>query len=265
MEMSNIRGDIEDIKEHIKRNNEKISEVQRVLEDDVQKVNFTVTNNVEEIVEINDHMGANEAKIAKVQTSVTLLAEELADHMKNVSMAELFNSLTDSISDVNVTATSNSDQIASLKEYSVRNDESLVTRITSVKEIGDMNQEKISQVQASVNLLSNDVTNITEDVSRVANEVNNLNDSIESLAQTFLNVKTSIKGNSDNITEVSEDVSSLTISNQMQDIVIANNMQRLNEISKQATTETPPGKKYKNSNLILSLLFTYDWSESFCF
>ena len=208
--MSNIRGDIEDIKEYIKRINEKISEVQRVLEDDVQKVNFTVTNNVEEIVEINDHMGANEAKIAKVQTSVTLLAEELADYMKNVFMAELFNSLTDSISDVNVTATSNSDQIASLKEYSVRNDESLVTRITSVKEIGDMNQEKISQVQASVNLLSNDVTNITEDVSRVANEVNNLNDSIESLAQTFMNVKANVKGNSANITDLSADVIYLT-------------------------------------------------------
>ena len=171
-------------------------------------------------------------------------------------MAEFVTSIAESISDINVTVASNSDQIASLKEYSVRNDESLVARITSVKEIGDINQEKISQVQASINLLSKDVTNITDKVSRIENEVDNLNDSIESLAQTFSNVKTNVNGNSVNITEVSEDLSSLTISNQMQDIVIMNNMQRLNEISKQATTETPPGKKYNDINhLILSLLF----------
>ena len=234
MEMLNIRGDIEDIKEHIKRNNEKISEVKRDLEDDVRKVNSTVTNNVENIVELSEHMKTTEARISEVQTSVTQLAEELTDHRKDVSMAEFVTSIAESISDINVTVASNSDQIASLKEYSVRNDESLVARITSVKEIGDINQEKISQVQASVNLLSKDVTNITDKVSRIENEVDNLDDGIESLAQTFMNVKANVKGNSANITDLSADVIYLTSSNQKQEILIDNNMQRLNDISKQA-------------------------------
>ena len=226
---------IKDVKEFIKKNEEKISEAQRELEYDVRYVNYEAINNaVDDIVELREQMQANVARISEVQTSVTQLAEELTDHRKDVSMAEFVTSIAESISDINVTVASNSDQIASLKEYSVRNDESLVARITSVKEIGDINQEKISQVQASVNLLSKDVTNITDKVSRVERQVDNLDDGIESLAQTFMNVKANVKGNSANITDLSADVIYLTSSNQKQEILIENNMQRLNDISKQA-------------------------------
>ena len=62
--------------------------------------------------------------------------------------------------DANVTLERNSEQIANLKEYAVKNDESLSARITIVEEIGDMNQKKISQVQELVNLLSTNFTNI---------------------------------------------------------------------------------------------------------
>ena len=50
MKMSKIHEDIEDIKEYIKRNNEKISEV----EDDVRNVNVNV--NVRDIVELRESL-----------------------------------------------------------------------------------------------------------------------------------------------------------------------------------------------------------------
>ena len=200
--------------------------MQRDLEVDVLKVNSTVTNNAKEIVELRE---ANEARKSE-------LTEELTDHREDVFMADLVTSLEESISDINETVASNSDQIGSLKEYAVRNDENLAVLITNEEEIIDMNQEKISEVQESVDLLSKE-SNITEEVFRVENEVDNLDDSIKSLVSLD---KANVKGNSDNITGVAEDVSQ--ISNQKQDILIAseNNMKRLNDISKQATTETPP-------------------------
>ena len=229
MEMSNIRKDIEEMKEHIKR---KFSEVQSDMEDDARKVNSTITKNVENIVELGEHLQANEARISEVQTSVTHLAEELTDHRKDVSMSEFVTSLADSISDVNETVASNSYQIASLKEDSVRND--LIARISSVEENVDMNQEKISKAQVSVNLLSKDFTNITDIASRVVNGVVKMDDNVQALGQSFENVKTNVKGNSAKLTDVSEHVSFLTSSNQKQEILIENNMQRLNKISKRA-------------------------------
>ena len=91
MEMSKIHMDIEDMKEYMKRNNEKISKI----ESGVQKVNSTVTNNVEYIVEL--FRQDNEARISEVQTLVTELAEEFVT------------SLAGSISDVNVTLERNSE------------------------------------------------------------------------------------------------------------------------------------------------------------
>ena len=65
-------------------------------------------------------------------------------------------------------------------------------------------------------------------------EVENWADIVESFAQSVSDVNTTVERNSAQITDVSEDVSSIINSNQKQEILINNNMQRLNNLSKRA-------------------------------
>ena len=201
--MFNIR---EDMKEYIQRNDEKLSEIQASvsfckngvmnLEDDIQNVNSTVTISGEEIENLNKFNLENLDMIAEVQSSVDRLSEDLVD--------------------------------------TVSNDEDRVARITNMEQIVDMNQEKISKVQESVNFLAKGLTDLRGNIVQVKDEVGTLDDIIESYAQSVLEVNTTVERNSAQITDVSEDVSSISSTNQKQDILINNNMQRLNAISKRA-------------------------------
>ena len=156
---------------------------------------------VEEISNIRENI---EKRFTEVQSSVTQLSGEFEDHKNDVFWTKFVASLAESISALKVTVAINADQITSVKEYVERND-----RITSVEDVVNMNQEKISKIEASVNLMVKGLSNLMGDISRVEDKVENLDEKVKSIGQSVLKVNSAVESNSAQISDLSEDVFSL--------------------------------------------------------
>ena len=159
-------------------------------------------------------------------TEISNIREDIEDLKKNIRSSD------ESISAVKETVTSNTGQIANLKEDAFRNEEDKASRMTNTEEIVNLNEDKIAKIEASLNILGKGFTEFTGNIVNVENEVKILNENVESLTLSVLDVNATVERNFVKINDVSEDVYSLTSSNQKQDALIESNMQMLNDRTK---------------------------------
>ena len=150
----------------------------------------------------------------------------------------------------------------------------ILEEISSMKDYIIRNEEKITQVSSSVSLLSHDVDNLSEDVSVVADNVDTLAAELtrvsDELAVVNSSLSASVKKNSDQISAVnstlslsvennaegifvlSEDVLSLTSSLQDQELQVWENIQRLDQLSIKGIWCGVKGSQKKKPNSVIN-------------
>ena len=176
-----------------------------------EDLNKDILNIHKELADMKAHIEKNEKLLSGFQSTVSLCQNDVFELQEEVKTVRSF--LNDTLSSVNSTL------------------EIQVDNLKSVEEISNLNEEKISLVQSSVTLLSENFSDLQEGVSEVKVDVVHLDEDLESAAESISDVNTTLSEISDKITSVAEDVISLTKSNQKQEILIEDNMERLNNIS----------------------------------
>ena len=123
--------------------------------------------------------------------------------------------------------------------------DNILEEMADMKEYIVRNEEKITQVQSSVALMSHELDGVEDDIAVVASTVEKNSDQISSLAgevvsltEDLSKVSSSVNSNSGQITcatealvSLTEDVQTLTSSDQQQETLIEDNIRRLDTLS----------------------------------